>query len=424
MATATAPTKNRANWGDAGRAALAKRFPDLKEDTFPPSDAEIKIINALEASVTQKEHLAQLTDRILITFTRGFVTNRYKDLPVDEAIQKTLPVFHNCLRFRAKYDVVNVLSTAEDPSRNDFKREWISSVLGCDDNGRMLLLFAVISDEFMTLFPQKKQQAFILNQIRLLETLNGTKDELEKKGNGKLFYKHVLIVDMGSNGITRAKVNYLSKMLTWGAEADGANNFMQDFYPETLLNLWGVNTPLYFRAIWAFAKAFIDPITAAKFNLVAGVPLEAMQKAGIPISIIPKYLGGKGPDPRGYHYKVLVSAACTKKVTRQVQAGDTICYDLGTPAKYMDVSITFNGTEVLPKTRMFLGKFTNGTFVATVPGDFQITFDNQEYRWTNNYALHDIRVTTPSKAAAPSNVTAAVSAGAAAPPPAPAADAE
>ena len=63
--------------------------------------------------------------------------------------------------------------------------------------------YAVISDECMISFPQKKQRASILNQIRLLETLNGTKDELEKKGNGKLFYKHVLIVDMGSNGITR-----------------------------------------------------------------------------------------------------------------------------------------------------------------------------------------------------------------------------
>jgi len=290
MATKLTKSSTRSDWGDAGRAALSKKFPALLEDSLPPSDAEVKIIAALEASVTKKEWLAQLTDRLLITFTRGYVTNRFKDMPLDEGIKKTIPILHNALKFREKYDAKNVLNVAEDASMGDFKREWVSEVMGSDDNGRMVLLFTICTDDFMKCFPASKHEKFIVNEVRELEKMNKKKDELEKISGGKYLYKHILIVDMGSSGISMAKIKYLKKMCTWG---DDENNFMQDFYPETLLNLWAVNTPVLFRGIWSVAKAFVDPITAAKFNLVSNVPLAAMQKAGIPITCIPKYLGGE-----------------------------------------------------------------------------------------------------------------------------------
>ena len=75
-----------------------------------------------------------------------------------------------------------------------------------------------------------------------------------------------------------------------------------------------------FRAVWKVAKNFVDPITVKKFKLVGDVPLADMKKAGIPLESIPKYMGGKGDDPIGYHYKLNVPAASCSSLKTYVNS--------------------------------------------------------------------------------------------------------
>ena len=65
--------------------------------------------------------------------------------------------------------------------------------------------------------------------------------------------------------------------------------------------VWG-NRKLYVNGEVGFDSGW-------KFKLVGDVPLADMKKAGIPLESIPKYMGGKGDDPIGYHYKLNVPAA-------------------------------------------------------------------------------------------------------------------
>ena len=131
---------------------------------------------------------------------------------------------------------------------------------------------------------------------------------------------YTIILDMGETGIGMAKVNYIKSILSWASciLKGEKYNSMSDFYPETLLTLWVVNTPFVFRAVWNVAKNFVDPITVKKFKLVGNVPLADMSKAGIPLESIPKYMGGKGKDPKGYHYKHNVPAASLSSLSPYV----------------------------------------------------------------------------------------------------------
>ena len=301
---------------DKKREALIAKFKAQKynyiPDDLPSSDEENRIMDMLlkGADPDDKEKV-QVNDRLVLSFVRGFVKNRWKDIPVEEAVKKTVPIFKTCLQFRAKYDCANLLKTTERKDFKAFQRNWIHGVTGTDRDGRVVLVYHPFSSSLTKMYPvDKNRDPFYLNLIRTLELINKHKTEEEARGD-ILKYKHTIILDMGETGIGMAKVNYIKAMLAWASCLGNGEKYstMSDFYPETLLSLWVVNTPFVFRAVWKVAKNFVDPITVKKFKLVGDVPLADMQKSGIPLKSIPKYMGGKGDDPIGYHYKLNVPAA-------------------------------------------------------------------------------------------------------------------
>lgn len=390
--------------GDRARAALKKKYPHISDDMLPASDAEIKLMDILVNSITDPKEKAQVTDRLSLTFVRGFARNRWKDLPEKEAIEKTKPIFKACMQFRAKYDCKNALSRAEPKDYGVHKREWINQVMGTDRDGRLVIMFNFFSSEYMKAFPVERQEAFVANQIRELETVNRWKNRAEKKMNEKLLYKQVLIVDMSAESASMAKANYFKAITAWSPSSTKTKdessefNFLSDFYPETLLNLWAVNTPFMFRAIWNVAKQFVDPITAKKFNIVSGVPLQEMVKAGIPLECIPKYLGGKGRDPRGYHYKVNVGSGSALDLPMySVKRGQRFSWDFSTTATYVFVSIRHNKTtEVLARTKLVKKSHLSGSFDVPEDGEIVVTFDNKGSSWYSADVLHEINIDSPS----------------------------
>lgn len=53
-----------------------------------------------------------------------------------------------------------------------------------------------------------------------------------------------------------------------------------------------VNAPFVFRAIWGMITPWLHPVTKEK-TYILGNPLKEFQKCGIPLSAIPKALGGE-----------------------------------------------------------------------------------------------------------------------------------
>lgn len=64
-------------------------------------------------------------------------------------------------------------------------------------------------------------------------------------------------------------------------------------FPDTLYRLYIINSSLAFRAIWGLLRAFADPITAEKIQVLGSDYMKYLTKQ-VPIDQIPPKYGGKG----------------------------------------------------------------------------------------------------------------------------------
>ena len=65
-------------------------------------------------------------------------------------------------------------------------------------------------------------------------------------------------------------------------------------YPDSLWQLWLVNTPMVFRVVWSFIAPMIDPVVKAKVRMMNGKDqyLREMEKCGLMPENVPVELGG------------------------------------------------------------------------------------------------------------------------------------
>ena len=69
----------------------------------------------------------------------------------------------------------------------------------------------------------------------------------------------------------------------------------QDYYPERLQHFFMLNTPIFFSAIWAIIKPFLDEVTVNKFKIL-GSDYEQTLFQFIDPSNVPEELGGSDED--------------------------------------------------------------------------------------------------------------------------------
>jgi len=105
-------------------------------------------------------------------------------------------------------------------------------------------------------------------------------------------YKQVYIIDLSELSVSsmrHSKVRDMAKAIVTGAGA---------MFPETAWKLFLVNAPFIFRSAYAIISPLIHPVTKQKIKILSGPSayLPEMKKAGIPMSSIPKKMGGERPD--------------------------------------------------------------------------------------------------------------------------------
>jgi hypothetical protein len=66
----------------------------------------------------------------------------------------------------------------------------------------------------------------------------------------------------------------------------------QVMYPQRLETLFIINSPWFFRAMWAVVSPWIDPITAGKIKILGGDYMKTLTEF-IDIELIPAEWGGK-----------------------------------------------------------------------------------------------------------------------------------
>jgi len=110
------------------------------------------------------------------------------------------------------------------------------------------------------------------------------------KAAGKRVDQSLTIIDLkdGSMKLMSGKVYDFVKM---------ASKIGQDFYPETLGNMYIVNAPLLFSGVWALIKPWIDEKTRNKIKIL-GSGYQKELFAMVDPENLPDFLGGKVPEAR------------------------------------------------------------------------------------------------------------------------------
>lgn len=175
---------------------------------------------------------------------------------------------------------------------------------------------------------------------------------------------------------------------------------MEDFFPEMLQCTWIINTPFMLRAVLKLGLAFVNPITRAKFKIHGDVPYEAMAKEGITKASLPKYLGGTGPDPPGYHYRKNVANSANLVLKFEAPAGRGFKWDCEVLKRdiFLTIKLTIAGGKeqtIVNKKKLkgeeacFTGSHAGGGAHAST---LTVIFDNTHSSWYTKDVAYEVCV--------------------------------
>jgi len=395
------------------RAELDKANPKLPEDQLPPNDFERNVIKQLWDSVNP-EYIKEMNSDIAIRFVRGFTVGTYMKndgLSEEEAVKKTIELLDYALEWRVTVGASS-LCDRPTPNRELFKKLWVNGVAGVEKYGRQVWVVHPPSEKIMT---ELTGEELILNHARDMETL-ARKKTVEGAKMGHPAYKHVVIMDLGQESVSLKGMKFMRNTLGFKPKAAKEPLFITEwFYPDCMANMWIINAPFIFQAIWAVAKAFIHPVTRQKLQMCGSDYLEKMTAAGLTKSCLPKYMGGTGNDPIGYHYQVKVSAGYEEVVKMQARRGETISWDIELQKHDVNVSgeIVGDSQALVKKTLLKAGGCIQGRRVMERDGEVRFVFCNKHSSWYSKAVRYDIRIVrneTDSEISTPSAGGAAAAA--------------
>jgi len=383
------------------RSRIQKAMPALEQDELPADEDERKICAQLHESVAKTGNAAyikEMNEETAIRFCRGYVFGSYQKekLTREVAIQKTIDVLHKCLEWRVQRDV-STLCERDMPKRHLYKKLWVNGVSGVDKNGRQIWVLHTPSKKIMT---QLTGEELLLNHFKDFENLARRKTEHALK-RGYPSFKHVAILDLGQESMALKVVQYMQKTLTFLPK--GSKEPMpihQSFYPECMKTLWIINTPLVFKAIYTAVKAFIHPVTREKFRILGSDYLQKMAEEGISKDALPKYLGGTGPDPEGFHYKIKVSGGKEEVIKMAVRRGDRLLWDIEVEKKDAVISGFIAGPvetlSLVEAKTLEAGGCIRGERTVERDGEVRFVFSNKHTRFFAKIIRYDVRVVSTS----------------------------
>lgn len=92
----------------------------------------------------------------------------------------------------------------------------------------------------------------------------------------------------------------------------------QHFFPDMLERAVIINAPYWVRALWGFAKLFMDPATSEKYQITGGNYESTLADVGVPRSVLPMAIGGNGVNGPTVKTSVKVAKKAAEVVMLQV----------------------------------------------------------------------------------------------------------
>jgi len=254
---------------------------DPSEGT-PLDETETQFLNEVlpllreDIAVAVKELPYALLDR----FIRGYICYKNRN-------QETATVLTATIEFRRAMQMETILN-APLPYQKEFYQAWPSYVFGTDSEGHLIVVDRIQALDIVLL------EAFVVADLVKLRCQYQEAIEMLKVEIGHVYGaprpKQVTIIDLAGLSMKHfsAKIRAILKPVL----AVGNDN-----YPETVCQVWIVNSPKFFVAIWRVVSTWIDPITLKKIKILGGKDayVKEFEKNGIEPSQFPDYMGGTHP---------------------------------------------------------------------------------------------------------------------------------
>jgi len=165
------------------------------------------------------------------------------------------------------------------PKTDIFDQLWPTGVHGVSKTGHPVYFERVGKME-----PSKIDENFTIDEILLfhiqkMENLCRVKEKMYSD-TGKRIYKHIAVLDLDGLGMKHTSKKFYGPLKQFIA-------LDQDKYPETLYCMVILNAPWIFKALWAIASPWLDPITRQRFLFGPEALFQQVDKEELP-----RWLGG------------------------------------------------------------------------------------------------------------------------------------
>jgi len=181
------------------------------------------------------------------------------------------------------------------PLAKDFHDWWPEYIYGVDGWGHMLqgVRMSEIDSDALARMPDG---AIDQIQGQKMKAYAVYKQDMSAC-SGRQRYKHTLLVDL--TGVTMNMMMGDKKKVLQKIFALGSN-----YFPETIWQIYLINSPMVFRAIWSAVKQFLHPLTVNKIQIIGSYKeaLKKMTAANIPAASLPQWMGGKHPGMKTFDY--------------------------------------------------------------------------------------------------------------------------
>lgn len=187
-----------------------------------------------------------------------------------------------------------ILTTAT-PEHHSFFNAWGTVYAGEDKYGHLIIADRVETIDLHTLF--LLEDDFILEmRTKQMEVLRRLKRNIEQR-RGVRVCKHIYILDLSGLNVRKHFTPRVKNLLQSIFKVGG------DAYPDSMWQMWLINTPFVFQLIWKALSPTIEPTTKAKIRMLGGKDkyLPEMHKCGIPLESIPTEFGGEHASHNFFH---------------------------------------------------------------------------------------------------------------------------
>eukprot|EP00001_Collodictyon_triciliatum_P168257 29751_1 len=234
-----------------------------------------RAIESLPANQREKYNACPLD---VLQVVRGFANDKDREKETFEAIAKIAA-------WREKVGYYDYFEGMH-PSARSFYNSWPEYIYGFDEFGHMLqgLRVEEVDCDHLTTFPDEDIEKM---QGQKMKAYSVYKQDASIKA-GVQRYKAILVVDLTNvslNMLRGKKGQVCQKIFSLGGT----------YYPESMWQIYLVNSPMIFRAVWAMVKPWLHPITVNKIQIIGSAKeaIKQMNKQHIPTSAIPKWMGGE-----------------------------------------------------------------------------------------------------------------------------------